>query len=148
MTRVLVFEGWRHISHSYAMVHQWQLLALGSQKKINLRCVDAPYFLPQWQPRKGFFLAEQDAKLQALLAPQENDIVINYSEHTREYKEDIVVNDKGYKHIIVWNDYNDFSGFVQLTWGTHFCENKWLPMNFNFKEVIGNIYENPELIEN
>jgi len=71
--RSLCVEGWRFISHSYAMVNQWQLLSLLKRADIRLYVRDAAYFYQDWQPINGLFSAEQEASLAALpeLRPDE-----------------------------------------------------------------------------
>jgi glycosyltransferase involved in cell wall biosynthesis len=61
-----VVEGWRFIPHSYAVVNQWQLLALSRRDDINLRVRDIPYFNPAWKRVSGLFDAGQEAALSTL----------------------------------------------------------------------------------
>lgn len=53
MAKTLIVEGWRFLPHSYAVVNQWQLLALKRRNDIDLKCVDLPYFGPKWQRQAG-----------------------------------------------------------------------------------------------
>lgn len=62
----LVVEGWRSITHSYAIVNQWQLLALMKRSDIHLSVRDLAYFNPAWKSLNGVFNAEQEAKLSSL----------------------------------------------------------------------------------
>lgn len=48
-------EGWRFIAHSYAIVNQWQLLALSRQKETAVKVIDAPLLGPHWQMQEGLF---------------------------------------------------------------------------------------------
>ncbi len=49
----LQVEGWRGISHSYALVNQFQLLAWASDPTIELGHVDTPYFFESWGKHKN-----------------------------------------------------------------------------------------------
>jgi glycosyltransferase involved in cell wall biosynthesis len=53
--RKLIVEGWRFIPHSYAMVNQWQLLALARRPDIALKVVDVPFYRPRWREETGLF---------------------------------------------------------------------------------------------
>lgn len=55
----LTVEGWRSLSHSYAIVNQWQLLALARRPEIELRVRDLPYFDPAWRAQAVLFDAER-----------------------------------------------------------------------------------------
>jgi glycosyltransferase involved in cell wall biosynthesis len=44
----LLVEGWRGVSHSFAMVNQHQLLALQRLGGISLHHRDMPFFMPHW----------------------------------------------------------------------------------------------------
>jgi glycosyltransferase involved in cell wall biosynthesis len=48
-------EGWRFIAHSYAIVNQWQLLALSRQKETVVKVIDAPLHGRHWQTQEGLF---------------------------------------------------------------------------------------------
>jgi glycosyltransferase involved in cell wall biosynthesis len=63
MTRSLCVESWRFISHSYALINQWQLLSLLKRKDVALSVRDAPYYLDHWKPARGLFSAEQENML-------------------------------------------------------------------------------------
>ncbi len=54
----LAVEGWRSLSHSYAIVNQWQLLALTRRPDIELRVSDLPFFNPAWRLQPGLFHPE------------------------------------------------------------------------------------------
>lgn len=49
----LQIEGWRGISHSYALVNQFQLLALAKDINIDLGHVDMPFFFDYWGKNKN-----------------------------------------------------------------------------------------------
>ena len=55
MTRTLIVEGWRFIAHSYAIVNQWQLLALSRRAEIAVKIIDVPLLGRHWQIQKGLF---------------------------------------------------------------------------------------------
>jgi len=61
-TKSLLVQGWTGINHSFAMVNQYQLLALASDKNLNLFQQEMPYFNNQWNKDKnsaGFSSVEQ-----------------------------------------------------------------------------------------
>lgn len=60
----LIVEGWRFVPHSYAVVNQWQLLAL-SRRDLGLRVVDVAFFRP-WQAHSGLFDAADERVLRSL----------------------------------------------------------------------------------
>ena len=62
----LVVEGWRFIPHSYAIVNQWQLLALLRRGDTELKVRDAPYCRPNWESVHGVFSASAEATLEAI----------------------------------------------------------------------------------
>jgi glycosyltransferase involved in cell wall biosynthesis len=55
LQRTLVVEGWRFTCHSYAIVNQWQLLALLRRSDLKLRVRDLPYHNPDWPRVEGLF---------------------------------------------------------------------------------------------
>ncbi|MEJ2624884.1 MAG: glycosyltransferase [Pseudolabrys sp.] len=73
--KTLCVEGWRQIHHSYAMVNQWQLLALLKRPDIALRVKDLPFYDELWQPCVGLFDAEDENRLNAIPARAENEAV-------------------------------------------------------------------------
>lgn len=46
--QTLRVEGWRGISHSYALVNQFQLLAIYKNKLANVQHVDMPFIMSHW----------------------------------------------------------------------------------------------------
>jgi len=50
-----IVEGWRFIPHSYAIVNQWQLLALSRRRNLALKVTDVPFFRLRWQMQEGLF---------------------------------------------------------------------------------------------
>lgn len=55
-------EGWRGISHSYALVNQFQLLAFQKQELARVQHVDMPFIMAHWgsgQNSSGFTEADQ-----------------------------------------------------------------------------------------
>ena len=76
----LIVEGWRFVPHSYAIVNQWQLLAL-LRRDIRLKVVDAPFHRP-WQIQTGLFEppAEQSLRLLEIARPGESaDVTLRIS---------------------------------------------------------------------
>ena len=70
----LVVEGWRFICHSYAVVNQWQLLALLRRNEVALRIRDVPFFSPNWKRIHGLFAPAQEAALAGLPIADANTI--------------------------------------------------------------------------
>lgn len=68
----LIVAGWRSIPHSYAIVNQWQLLAL-MRRNLAIKVIDAPFYRRSWQPRAGLFVPESESALASLpiAAPDE-----------------------------------------------------------------------------
>ena len=62
----LVVEGWRFICHSYAIVNQWQLLALLRRNEVALHIRDVPFLKPKWKRVDGLFSPVQEAVLAEL----------------------------------------------------------------------------------
>jgi glycosyltransferase involved in cell wall biosynthesis len=69
----LIVEGWRFLPHSYAIVNQWQLLAL-LRRNIVLKVVDVPFYRASWQAQAGLFepTAEQALRSIELAQPAES----------------------------------------------------------------------------
>jgi glycosyltransferase involved in cell wall biosynthesis len=55
VAKTLIVEGWRFLPHSYAVVNQWQLLALKRRGDVEIKFVDMPYYNPKWQRHAGLF---------------------------------------------------------------------------------------------
>ena len=53
MSKKLLIEGWRGINHSYAMVNQYQMLAL-AKLNIDFCHHDLPFFNPNWNQDQNF----------------------------------------------------------------------------------------------
>ncbi|WP_448564368.1 glycosyltransferase [Trichothermofontia sp.] len=66
----LIVEGWRFIPHSYAIVNQFQLLALQAYPQVELFHQDAPFAVADWQPVRGLLSPEQEAAIAAIPPPQ------------------------------------------------------------------------------
>jgi glycosyltransferase involved in cell wall biosynthesis len=62
----LVVEGWRSLSHSYAIVNQWQLLALIRRPGIDLRVRDLPFFNETWRKQSGLFPHQSDRSIREI----------------------------------------------------------------------------------
>jgi glycosyltransferase involved in cell wall biosynthesis len=61
----LIVEGWRLLPHSYAIVNQWQLLAL-LRRNIALKVVDVPFYRPSWQAQTGLFEPTAEQALRSI----------------------------------------------------------------------------------
>ena len=72
--RTLIVEGWRFFAHSYAVVNQWQLLALMRRGDIAVKVRDAPLYDRTWQPQDGLFDAQTEQMLKRIeiAAPSES----------------------------------------------------------------------------
>jgi glycosyltransferase involved in cell wall biosynthesis len=51
----LIVEGWRFLPHSYALVNQWQLLALSRRSDVALKVIDLPLYSNRWKRQEGLF---------------------------------------------------------------------------------------------
>jgi hypothetical protein len=71
--KCLIVEGWRFLPHSYAIVNQWQLLAL-LRRNIAFKVVDVPFYRSSWQAQAGLFepTAEQALRSIEVAQPAEN----------------------------------------------------------------------------
>jgi glycosyltransferase involved in cell wall biosynthesis len=65
----LIVEGWRFLPHSYAIVNQWQLLAL-LRRNIVLKVVDVPFYRPSWQAQAGLFEPSAEQALRSIEVAQ------------------------------------------------------------------------------
>ncbi len=68
----LIVEGWRFLPHSYAIVNQWQLLAL-QRRNINVKVVDVPFYRAAWQAQTGIFNPASEQALQSLSVAQSDE---------------------------------------------------------------------------
>ena len=59
----LIVEGWRSIAHSYAVVNQWQLIAMAGRDDVAVRMIDIPFHRRSWKAQDGLF----DPEAQAIL---------------------------------------------------------------------------------
>lgn len=64
----LLVEGWRGVSHSYAISTQWRTLALAKKDDLEVYFQDAPYFNPQWARTQGLFSPTDERVLAGLTA--------------------------------------------------------------------------------
>ncbi len=67
--RNLVVKGWRFLPHSYAMVNQWQLLALLRRADIRLQHLDAPHYKANWCRTANLFATTAERQLAEIPAP-------------------------------------------------------------------------------
>jgi glycosyltransferase involved in cell wall biosynthesis len=62
----LCIEGWRFIHHSYAVVNQWQLLALLKRSDVELSVRDLPFVDSHWRRSSGLFDEGDERALTAI----------------------------------------------------------------------------------
>ncbi len=62
----LIVEGWRLLAHSYAIVNQWQCLALLRRSDLSLAVRDLPYYMPHWTQVYGLFPPDSEEALRTL----------------------------------------------------------------------------------
>jgi glycosyltransferase involved in cell wall biosynthesis len=62
----LCVEGWRFLHHSYALVNQWQLLALLKRPDVALSTHDVPLYNPYWRRQQGLFSEDEEGALAAI----------------------------------------------------------------------------------
>lgn len=62
----LLVEGWRFLPHSYALVNQWQLLALARRGDVALSHRDKPYLYKHWKPTRGIFSPGDEEAIAAI----------------------------------------------------------------------------------
>lgn len=67
-SRTLLIEGWRYIPHSYAIVNQFQCLAMLRIPWLRVLHRDMPYFMNHWHPVTGLFTPEAEAEIRAITA--------------------------------------------------------------------------------
>ncbi len=65
----IVVEGWRNITHSYAMVNQFQLLEMCDRPHIEIFHRDVAYLRSSWQPVADLFDPIATQKLQQIPPP-------------------------------------------------------------------------------
>src|SRR5438045_8123810 len=69
MSKRLIVEGWRFLPHSYAIVNQWQLLAL-LRRNIALKVIDKPFYRPSWKVQAGLFEPAAEQALRSIEVAQ------------------------------------------------------------------------------
>jgi glycosyltransferase involved in cell wall biosynthesis len=65
-TRSLIVEGWRFLAHSYAIVNQWQLLALLRRTDVAIRVTDVPLYGRGWRTQEGLFEQRAEQALRSI----------------------------------------------------------------------------------
>ncbi|HZQ62965.1 MAG TPA: glycosyltransferase family 4 protein [Casimicrobiaceae bacterium] len=70
MPKRLLFEAWRGIHHSYALVAQQHCLAILPRADIELRFRDLPYFSPHWRRTSGVLDAVDEVRIGSIPAPE------------------------------------------------------------------------------
>jgi glycosyltransferase involved in cell wall biosynthesis len=69
--RTLLVEGWRFLPHSFALVNQYQLLAL--RDRVRLLHRDRPFYRPEWRQERGLLDAEDERAIAEVPAPDASD---------------------------------------------------------------------------
>jgi glycosyltransferase involved in cell wall biosynthesis len=69
----ILIEGWRFLPHSYALVNQWQLLALMRRGDVELRVRDLPLLLPHWKTMRGVLTPEAETEIASLRGPEDGE---------------------------------------------------------------------------
>jgi len=69
--------GWRHLTHSFALVNQWQLLALHKRSDVRLSVEDVAIPVAAWRPRPGAFDDDRTATISGL-SPPDGPIDVEY----------------------------------------------------------------------
>jgi hypothetical protein len=78
----LIVEGWRFLATSYAIVNQWQLLALSRRTDVAVKVIDLPFLARRWQTQEGLFEqhAEQALRSIEIAKPDESaDVTLRIS---------------------------------------------------------------------
>ncbi len=65
----IVVEGWRNITHSYAMINQFQLLQMCARSELEVFHRDVPYLRSSWQPVADLFDPIATQKLRQIPPP-------------------------------------------------------------------------------
>jgi glycosyltransferase involved in cell wall biosynthesis len=65
----IAIESWRFVPHSYAVVNQFQCLAMLEYPDLQLFHTDCTYLDKTWQPQKGLFDAADERRLAAIQTP-------------------------------------------------------------------------------
>jgi glycosyltransferase involved in cell wall biosynthesis len=66
----LIVEGWRFLAHSYAVVNQWQLLALSRRRDVAVKIRDAPPYDRRWQRQDALYDTQTEQKLKSFAIAQ------------------------------------------------------------------------------
>lgn len=66
LVKTLIIEGWRFFAHSYALVNQWQLLALSRRNDVHIKVVDAPIPISRWETQPALFDERKERLLRAI----------------------------------------------------------------------------------
>lgn len=70
--RKLIVEGWRFVAHSYAIVNQWQLLALSKRRDLSIKIRDLPFYR-EWPTQMGLFGPDRERILQSFEIAEPNE---------------------------------------------------------------------------
>jgi glycosyltransferase involved in cell wall biosynthesis len=69
MTSRIIIEGWQFIPHSFAIVNEFQCLALLARPEIELFHRNAPFWNPEWTVERGLLPVEMEKALDAISLP-------------------------------------------------------------------------------
>ena len=107
--RRVLFEGWRFIHHSYALVAQAHCLCLLRRGDIELRFRDYPYYYQAWRRTRGI-LAPDDEHALALLPAPEPGFVPEASVSMRAEESDFAAPPSGRKFVFGTPEYRVLQG--------------------------------------
>lgn len=65
-TRSIIVEGWRFLAHSYAIVNQWQLLALSRRPDVAPKVIDLPFHGRRWKSQDDLWEPADENLLRSL----------------------------------------------------------------------------------
>jgi glycosyltransferase involved in cell wall biosynthesis len=71
--RTLIAQGWLFLPHSYALVNQWQLLALSRRTDVAVKIMHAPFYRQSWQGQEDLFGARAEETLRSLLTAERDE---------------------------------------------------------------------------
>lgn len=112
----LLVEGWLNICHSYAVVNQWQLLALRDKPGVQTFFNPVAVYDPNWRGLAGLFSPEQEAYFAKLQRgePTDCDLVyrISFPYHFKAIQNRTAVFITSEYKILIPSQFRDFADFT------------------------------------